>query len=535
MRSLPDIIVLDFCEWLMQKMEDEKSNYLSVYDFVMDQKNFGTLRAYAGEFLQKHQEDQDTRFTCSVQSAIYKFIVSKDFIDALKKSQTHCSLENPKYFLFDRCQLEKCFYTCFHSREVLRAWKNFCRKTENTIREDRMFVDRRNEYISPYDLASYIRNLVFSSSIEKDFPVMHLMINSKAKISDVMDFLEWLQFNQKRPESVQKMPSKIFEQFVDEYIQFSEKTEIEKKKLMKIYRETGWEIIFRGLQKTFNPDTTDHSHTLSEMIDHYCNHRVKFKCIILPLSETMSQIQYQQLISDGWSDLNSVSQDYLDIYYSEADTGKSGFDIANRIKTLPDELKTKAPCLIVWENRITEAKYIPIENLTNKQIIFIIKNMIEKMKKTDDFDIIMKEALSMAKKFEIENRPIGTYIQGDGNFVGSNNDVSNSIVKGDGNTTITGGDGNTVVTNQHGNEQLLYELSQAQNAIKECSELNDEVKNQLILIMQNARDGAMQHSQEKSENAKKEFSILKNILCQAAPALISVLANFTQIASFFGL
>ena len=79
--------------------------------------------------------------------------------------------------------------------------------------------------------------------------------------------------------------------------------------------------------------------SLSDIMDRYLCKRAKFNCIILPLADKRNREVFRSLVHDQWKNLNELSGDDLDIYYSETDIGKTGYDIAARLHSLPNELK----------------------------------------------------------------------------------------------------------------------------------------------------------------------------------------------------
>lgn len=519
MNPIPNIVVIDFCEWLMERMTNDDVNQISPLDLMIDSDNFEILDTYSEQFLQQRQ---NSATSCQIRSIIYQFLSSQEFEHALKKCQKRCPLIRSKSYNED-VYWEDCFHYCMFNGILYDAFRKFTRNYNNTN-----YYDIYN--ITHYKLTRYMQNLIhIDDDVKNSSPFMQLMVSSRISIADEIEFFEWLQTNKNDPTSIRKMPSTVFEKLVDEYITFSRKGENTKKQLLKAYRQTGWENLIKKIQALFKFNKTKYAKEIDQVIDRYYSRYGKYNCIILPLCDSKSQKQYQTLITDSWHDLNELSADTLDIYYSESDNGKSGFDIAKRISSLPEYSKNDAPCLVLWKYSIKDAQAIPIDELTNMQILSVIKTVVQSIQKKDDLDAVIKEAHKFVKEQQRINK--GTTIinvAGNENVIGDNNIVE---------TIITNGDNNKI--SHYGNhsysQDLINEFNQTIKVITESIELDNEQKKQMLEIMQQAKTGIIENSTEKSESAKKAFSYVKGFLVKVAPTLISVLANYTQIASYFGI
>ena len=372
-------------------------------------------------------------------------------------------------------------------------------------------------------------------SIHKQPPVLELMMNSSMELSEELNFFDWLECNTDCATDVRKMPADIFERFIDKYIIDSKKTEADKKQLLKSYHRTGWESLLEKFQVLFRIKERK-SKSTSEVIERYYSHYGRLKCIILPLSDPESQQVYRSLINESWEDLNSCSGNYLDIYYSEVDTGRSGFDIAQRINSLPRTLRYKAPCIIVWERSMQDAEPLSISGLDNIQIVELIRSRVENIQGNMSFNNIIKEARNKVAELQNEKKHVSNYyapvITGDGNVVGDNNAVGTGNVNGTSNT-ITG---NTIeVNNTETIFKTLEGFETALCAIHNSQELDENMKAQLAEIMETAKAGVSEQSNEKQEKAKTAFGYVKSFLTKVAPSLVETLANIATIATFFGI
>ena len=387
----------------------------------------------------------------------------------------------------------------------------------------------RYNHINPYVLADSTLNCLSSSfeGDEKERTILNLMVETHNEVSDEISFLEWILRREINP-SFESMPSEIFDILIDEY---ANSTGIEPKKIEKLkkdYYHIGWTTVFKRIQRWFRLEGKRPQKSLSYVMDRYLSKRTEYNCVILPLADNESQAEFSKLIKDQWKNLNDLTGDALDIYYSEADIGKTGYDIAMRMRSLPDHLRKTAPSIILWKNTIEEAKAIQTECLNAVQIRSTIKTIVQQIEKGKDFNTIIQEAEKTVKKLEAMNHGM-TYID------------KNAVVEGNtGNTVVIQGDKSTFgditpTYYKEDNKELLHEIKEAICAINNSEEIDAESKEQLVSIMKDAEKAEIENCDEKRSTAKKAFGYVKAFLFKDAPVLIETLVNLTKIATFFGI
>jgi len=393
--------------------------------------------------------------------------------------------------------------------------------------------------ISASHLADYTRYIVLSgnadSNLHRSAPILELMMNSSIEISEEINFFNWLERNIECASNVRKMPAEVFEKFVDKYISENNKTKKEKQKLLKSYQQTGWEALLEEFKVLFRIRKR-RSRNMSEVIERYSPHYGIYKCIILPRLDEENQQVYHSLIDDSWEELNTISGDNLDIYYSEVDTGKTGVDIAKRINSLPETLQYKAPCLIIWKTSMQEAEDISIDKLKPAEIVTLIQSIAGNIQSKMNFKTIIKEARNKVKELQDEKKPV--YIKNDQsiNVSGIGHVVGGSGTGGIGNVS---GSSNTVTGNklQIGNAEPtsmnIEEFKEAKSAILDSDELDEDMKAQLVNIMETAKASVCEQSLEKEKEAKTAFGYVKSFLVKLAPNLLSALGSIATIATYF--
>ena len=87
MNLLPDMIIIDFCEWLKHTICIEHQD-LDILDLMLNEQYAGELREYASLFLQQYNP--------SIKNIFHQFIESEYFDKSLNK----CNRILKRYFDF---------------------------------------------------------------------------------------------------------------------------------------------------------------------------------------------------------------------------------------------------------------------------------------------------------------------------------------------------------------------------------------------------------------------------------------------------
>ena len=510
MQPVSDFIVLDFYYWLSAKAK-KKHDPSSILDLFSNDKLVSCAEKY---------------LNCS-NSPCKDFLVSFANSEELKYALQRCD-HCCDFYRNNRQNSNgwSHFNYCFNCYKLKEAYYSFMNNYSNNLKPY-----PSESYIDPYALAYTFQNSFFSDSLSASDNKHGLnLMQSSSIMSDEIDFLEWLDNNNKHPETIRKMPYSTYEILVNEYTTNSSV----RKKLLKAYKQTGWDRLFSRLKTLVNHKAHNPKGVI-DLIERYFSENI-FKCIILPLSDSQSQQTYKALIHDSWHDLNDYSGQYLDIFYNEHDTGKTGCKIADQIASLPDEIKYDSPCVVLWKDNLSEARTISIKKLNNIDIVDLIKVIVRAIRDKKELNTIVEEANIKVKELIDDKKDITnihtTNFNGDyysvntGNLNGVVNIASNS-------NTITG---NTLKINQNNYSQTdTDDFDKAINMINELSDANAEIKKQLTDIIKTAKSGFEEKSEEKCNDAKSKFKTLKPMLTAFLPKILEIFANIATIADFFGL
>ena len=528
MNRLPDIIVLDFCIWLSEHKEcNNSSNGMSFLDALSDDQ----LSSYAQSYL-RHRRFDNEHGKLPFRTMIEGFLSSEEFRmledNSLWKHHWYLAQDRMRKMYKDKSKDR--FVADYAIFLIEEAFHHYLFSFFDQAKEMKMNLnDISSHHLAEYT-KYYLRDCMQSTDIgiKKPF-VMNLMIESHHEVANEINFLEWVIQTEHSKSSFKCMPPEVFNKLLDEYEKETGKDEKEISKLREDYYQIGWTTIFKRIQCWFRLQGNRPERDLAYVMERYLSRRAKFNCIILPLADKKNRKLFNTLITDQWKNLNDLSGDALDIYYSETDIGKTGYDIAMRLQALPDSLRKTAPCIIVWKETIAEAKSISIDGLDTDQIRNTIQTIVQQIEEGKELVFIIEEAKKAVKQQQELNHGVtNQYIGGIGNIVGDTVTTKNTIVVG--NSNIVSNNDYTQI-----NKEFINEVDAAISAIKDSTEVDEESKKQLISIMEDAKSAENENSNEKRESAKKAFGYVKGFLTKAAPTLISTLANLTKIASFFGL
>ena len=336
-----------------------------------------------------------------------------------------------------------------------------------------------------------------------------------------IDFLEWLMISKNKPINLQKMPLQVFEGLVDEFCAIERKHSDEKKTLIKAFKQTDPVALARKLLAVLTNSQSNKMKSLGYIYDRYSNHSIPYKCLFLSLAANAES--FKSFINKYWIDLNNLSGDHLDIYYSEQELGKSGYEIRNDIKSIPKYLPGKLPCIVLWGENMSSAKVIDIKGLSDENLVRLISVIVDLIKVKTPFNMIIERADNMSKEFVNLERPI-TKI--------SNSTINNGINYG------FMGTNNGTMDNSNSKMNVntfAYEAEEAINLIRQHTEPSEQQKEALIEIINEAKNAVEKNSVDAMKQNKEKFKYFILGAGNAIKNLLTVLSSLTNIAKFFNI
>lgn len=378
-----------------------------------------------------------------------------------------------------------------------------------------------NEKDKP-NLFKYAKEYIEKATYSKEKINHYDLANNMKEWSLEMDFFNWVIEKYRKPIKFDTMTDIIFEALADEYCNNFGKNEYSKKKLIQKFKKSrNIELLAKFLSFLIKPEWK-HMKSLEYIVARYTNNSVEYKCIILPLRAESEA--YKELMGPKyWYDLNYLSGEYLDIFYSQADYGRSGYEIENQLNFLPEDLIKKVPSIIIWESDMSQAQNINIDDLNNPDIFKIIRTIVEAIQQRMDFTNIIEEANNMAKELRNKNRPI----------------IDQSLTIGGDNLGIAvSGKSNMVsatITNDFGETALKKELEEAIPLIRNSVDINERQKEVLVNIILEAKNAVEKKDEDSKKESKSKFKHFMIGLGDFGVKLLSAFSAMDTLAKFFNL
>lgn len=253
---------------------------------------------------------------------------------------------------------------------------------------------------------------------------------------------------------------------------------------------------------------------VEELMQRYLNPNI-VKCIFLPLASDES---FKDFVDKCWNELNELSADYIDIFYSVRDLSASGYTIKNEFRTLklPEDA---LPCLVLWTTRIEEFYYVEIRDLDYHDIFHLMQTIVQNIKEKKTFETIYKEAVKMANKKREQHIPVKNYniFQNVGNVTGN---IAGVIE-----------DSEVHVENNTGND-FVKQFDWAIERINTMSEIDENQKQYLESILNEAKNA---ETELEKQSCKNKFEAFMKGVGKVAETILSTLSDLVTVVAFFGI
>ena len=509
MQQVPDLVVLDFLDWLLRKKD---GNHTSFTDTLLDSENlYSEARDYLRTSYRQHRKD-----TCILKELLLQFI-----LEASPSEQFHCYSWCPPH--------NDSKYYCL--RKFEHEFFDFCeRKGIQLDSYGGIRLPSRYE-ISPEALqwaaSHFYEKTDTSTQQSEEKAVFKLMIETKTELNEILDFFEW---TQKKPLSP-GMPDEVLNRIIDGYIEETGKDLYEKNLLMNAFRQSGLRRLANKIERFIHSTSQAKSRELLDMLNRYSSRRARYNCVFL--FPSMNHKQHKELVTHYWDYLNECSADSLDIFYSLKDIKKSGFSLVDQSNSFPYDLRYYTPGMLIWSDHMNQARGISFEQLNNEQIVSVVKTIAESIQKEKSFDDIIKEAENKVKEYQEQNTPKNNIVNyGNGNIIIGDNNNANStsnVQRGNNNKS------NQTVVSSSENTGLAKDFEKALKIIQDSQELDDDERNTLCKIFKEALESVKQQNEDGAEQAKQKFGYVKSFVIKHAPRLMATLADIVTVAGFFGL
>lgn len=352
--------------------------------------------------------------------------------------------------------------------------------------------------------------------------VCHFMNHLDLDLHIESDFLEWLIKTNGKPIDIRKMPLSVFERLAEKFRVECNKNEKDKEKLIRSFKQKDLIVVSGKLLSILPIKTAKRAKDLGYIVERYQDKSIPFKCFIMPLQAESEE--YKDLIEKYWDDLHYLSGNYLDIYYTDVDYGKSGYEIMNKMNFIPENLKIKAPIIVIWNTDLSKAQGIDIRRLNNSDIFEVICDIVNSIQNNYELDKIVREANQISQKLREEHRTVS--------YVTTNNAMNN-------NDTIIG---NVAAANydtmfasivESNGDKLMKEIEEAKRIIVGFEYISETQKQHLSAIMDETKAAVESKLDVKQQESKKSFKDAICFMGNVGGKLISALYGLVNLLKFF--
>lgn len=205
---------------------------------------------------------------------------------------------------------------------------------------------------------------------------------------------------------------------------------------------------------------------------------ISFHAVFLFLSAG----DFPKFIKTYWEDLNFLTGDYIDVYYSDDDAERkiSAFKTKNEFRSLRIQ-PMSLPAIILWQDTLKNACVISLERLSHDDIFDLVKLIVQKIQVGNSLSEIHQEAVKFVQRKTLDLQPAyQIYFSGD-NIMGDKIDFSNSNITNNGGQMFLGKFQDVIANlNASGKGELAQAISSLKDAIQASKHLNDEQKQENV-------------------------------------------------------
>ncbi len=342
-----------------------------------------------------------------------------------------------------------------------------------------------------------------------------------------IEFLEWLMKQRLNTDDILKMPICVFEKLAKVF-SFETRGKVDNDLLSnllhdfkKSYPERFMERLKHMIFMDASGQHVEKYKSIAELLRRYSSPSI-IKCFFLPLAQDR---MFENFIRNSWEDLNSLSRDYLDIYYGVRELSASGYAIKDKFHSL-DIAEDALPCLVLWRDSLDKAKCVELRGLQYEEVFHLLQSIVQNIKVGNEFDVVYSKAVLMADEKRKKHNERNTPIMSQTNITITHSSVSNSQV-GTSNSQLN-------FNQSDFSSDFSNEISQSISEINAIAELSKENMATIIDLLKKI-DASVQSGDEEAQTEAKYTlkGVLKGI-GNAGVKVISVLSGLANLAKFFG-
>lgn len=430
MLSIPNYQIIEFLDWLRIQLggtmsKTELLDWLqSLPEEFMSENS--TLYSLSGEYLLYARDKRRARIWKKTTYDSVKVIID-DFLEWLQTEHAWYRIEDTKRGWLSEEYLS---YIRYNERLRLREQENErgCMKIDFS-RQDLEFEAKRLVW-STRELLSDKRKLEeVKSMLSRPEGCVEFMTlypeRYNIMLSDILNFFDWIRNQYPELNLSGDIPLCKLNDLIDEFCKNKRSPEANslKKQIKQMFKESRNSNFISKIREWFtnNGNKTEEE---SNPFDRYS--RVKFHGMFLFPKGCAAQLN--KFIEESWQDLNSMTGEWIDIYYSKKDVkNRTCYDVRDNIKRFDKINNADLPAFIIWDNDFENSYPIPISDLEIKKILILIAHLVDSIRHDNTLSKVVDDGMKFINEEKLKNKPFQTNINHMGDKIEINNSNINSF------------------------------------------------------------------------------------------------------------
>lgn len=238
-------------------------------------------------------------------------------------------------------------------------------------------------------------------------------------------------------------------------------------------------------------------------------------------------INLENFINSKWEPLNSLTSDYIDIYYNEDEAKrKNGFDILYGLKSLQHIEVDKLPALIIWENELSNSVAIPLREINDKQKFELMQKIVQSIREKKQVNEIEEEANTYINQKKLENKLAGK-IMGDVNI---NNGTTGVMGGSHKSVKVVIGEISTKSVNDFNNEVIL-DLDRLIIEIEGMTDIEKRDQRKCLGVLEELKESVENKDDINFQDNLNKWNKVKEELKEGSIKLIGLIADTVTIGT----
>lgn len=402
-------------EYLREKNLNPR--FAQLHPLLQEFLRFAERQGFAGYISERASSIQPRRSRDLEGDDTFRFIIQEIGSDLLQVFNQYLQSEAPQSLIQDYLRNREGLMISAGQRDGISSGRERFRQNDGT---EPLWAHRNDVEMEARRLAESVRLLMNSSFYEgqiQNHPEFRQLFRALGIMSEhsiqAIEFISWLQDRHSKLDILASVPTSQIQQLVAEFCEAknyqnvaSFSAEVMKwvsgqgeRKILQRLIDIGTQIKRRN--KTYRPAVSPFSRYQT----------IPYHAVYLFLSVG----DFPKFIQAYWEDLNCLTGDHLDVYYSFEDVERkvSAFETVNEFRSLKVEA-TSLPAILLWKQSLSDHCLIPLEKLPHADIFDATKLIVQRIAEGRDLPEICDETRKLvSEKLEALSPSTKVIIEGD--------------------------------------------------------------------------------------------------------------------------